>query len=163
MGGSPFCLLSYQAVREDVDVVSVHFRPPDRASVLVQSDVPAVMRLQLSTGMDSGGSLTIALWANEVGLGSAQLTAQSSRLSEAAQPSGVDFIVDTGWVAPIGIGPGRGTPCRKGGNGTAGRVRDWVLWAGGEGPGAPGPVEPQTVAASDWELGLTCAASPCRV
>ncbi|XP_070267778.1 post-GPI attachment to proteins factor 6-like [Myotis yumanensis] len=65
VGGGPFCLLSYQAVREDVDVVSVHFRPPDGASVLVQSDVPAVMRLQLRTGMDSGGSLTIALWANE--------------------------------------------------------------------------------------------------
>lgn len=80
MGGGPFCLLSYQAMREAVDVMSVHFRPPDRASVLVRSDVPAVVRLQLSTGMDSGGSLAVALWANEVGLGPAQLGAQSSRL-----------------------------------------------------------------------------------
>lgn len=65
VGGGPFCLLSYQVMREDVDVVSVHFRPLDRVSVLVQSDMPSVMRLHLNTGMDSGGSLTISLWANK--------------------------------------------------------------------------------------------------
>ncbi|XP_036316183.1 post-GPI attachment to proteins factor 6 isoform X1 [Pipistrellus kuhlii] len=64
-GGGPFCLLSYQVMREDVDVLSVHFRPLDRASVLVQSDTPSVMRLHLNTGMDSGGSLTVSLWANK--------------------------------------------------------------------------------------------------
>lgn len=53
-------------MREDVDVLSVHFRPLERASVLVQSDMPSVMRLHLNTGMDSGGSLTISLWANKV-------------------------------------------------------------------------------------------------
>lgn len=65
---SPFCLMSYQVMREDVDVVSVHFRPLDRVSVRVQSDLPSVMRLHLNTGMDSGGSLTISLWANKVPL-----------------------------------------------------------------------------------------------
>ncbi|XP_059548501.1 post-GPI attachment to proteins factor 6 isoform X1 [Myotis daubentonii] len=65
VGGGPFCLLSYQVMREDMDVVSVHFRPLDRVSVLVRSDVPSVMRLHLNTGMDSGGSLTISLWANK--------------------------------------------------------------------------------------------------
>lgn len=80
VGNNPFCLLSYQAMREDIDVMSVYFRPPDRASVPVRSDMPAVVWLQLSTGMDSGGSLTITLWANEVGLYPAQLGGQSSRL-----------------------------------------------------------------------------------
>ena len=66
MGGGPFCLMNYQVMREDTDVVSVHFRPLDRVSLLVQSDMPSVMQLQLNTGMDSGGSLTISLWANKV-------------------------------------------------------------------------------------------------
>lgn len=65
VGGGPFCLMSYQVMREDMDVVSVHFRPLDRVSVRVQSDMPSVMRLHLNTGMDSGGSLTISLWANK--------------------------------------------------------------------------------------------------
>lgn len=65
VGGGPFCLMNYQVMREDTDVVSVHFRPLDRVSVLVQSDMPSVMRLQLNTAMDSGGSLTISLWANK--------------------------------------------------------------------------------------------------
>ncbi|XP_066239154.1 post-GPI attachment to proteins factor 6 isoform X2 [Saccopteryx leptura] len=64
-GGGPFCLRNYQVMREDVDVMSVHFRPLDRVSVRVHSDMPSVMRLNLNTGMDSGGSLTIALWANQ--------------------------------------------------------------------------------------------------
>ncbi|XP_066131533.1 post-GPI attachment to proteins factor 6 isoform X2 [Saccopteryx bilineata] len=64
-GGGPFCLRNYQVLREDVDVMSVHFRPLDRVSVRVQSDMPSVMRLSLNTGMDSGGSLTIALCANQ--------------------------------------------------------------------------------------------------
>nr|KAF6491307.1 hypothetical protein HJG59_018478 [Molossus molossus] len=65
VGGSPFCLRSYQVMREDMDVVFVHFWPLNRVSVLVQSDMPSVMRLQLNTGMDSGGSLTISLWVNK--------------------------------------------------------------------------------------------------
>lgn len=67
-GGGPFCLMSYQVMREDMDVVSVHFRPLDRVSVLVQSDMPSVMQLHLNTGMDSGGTLIISLWANKVPL-----------------------------------------------------------------------------------------------
>lgn len=65
MGGGPFCLVNYQVMREDMDVVSVHFRPMDRVSVPVHSVMPSVMRLYLNTGMDSGGSLTISLWANK--------------------------------------------------------------------------------------------------
>ncbi|XP_036134622.1 post-GPI attachment to proteins factor 6-like [Molossus molossus] len=65
VGGGPFCLRGYQVTREYMDVLSVHFRPLDRVSVLVQSDMPSVMRLQLDTGMDSGGSLVVSLWANQ--------------------------------------------------------------------------------------------------
>ncbi|XP_070423339.1 post-GPI attachment to proteins factor 6 isoform X2 [Equus przewalskii] len=65
LGNGPFCLMSYAVTREDVDVVSVRFRPLDRVLVLVQSDTPSVMQLYLNTGMDSGGSLTISLWANQ--------------------------------------------------------------------------------------------------
>ncbi|KAF5921000.1 hypothetical protein HPG69_005577, partial [Diceros bicornis minor] len=65
LGGGPFCLMSYPVMREDMDVVSVRFRPLDRDWVLVQSDMPSVMRLHLNMGMDSGGSLTISLWANK--------------------------------------------------------------------------------------------------
>lgn len=49
-----------------MDVVSVRFRPLDRASVLVQSDMPSVMKLHLNTGMDSGGSLSISVSVNQV-------------------------------------------------------------------------------------------------
>ncbi|XP_070341440.1 post-GPI attachment to proteins factor 6 isoform X3 [Equus asinus] len=65
LDNGPFCLMSYAVTREDVDVVSVRFRPLDRVLVLVQSDTPSVMQLYLNTGMDSGGSLTISLWANQ--------------------------------------------------------------------------------------------------
>ncbi|XP_036873358.2 post-GPI attachment to proteins factor 6-like isoform X5 [Manis javanica] len=68
LGSGSFCLMSYPVVREDMDVVSVRFRPLDRVSVLVQSGMPSVMRLYLDTGMDSGGSLTISLQANETAL-----------------------------------------------------------------------------------------------
>lgn len=82
VGGGPFCLVNYQVMREDMDVVSVHFRPMDRVSVPVHSVMPSVMRLYLNTGMDSGGSLTISLWANKVPLSvstswPAQLRAQT--------------------------------------------------------------------------------------
>uniref|UniRef100_G3QMY9 Post-GPI attachment to proteins 6 n=2 Tax=Gorilla gorilla gorilla TaxID=9595 RepID=G3QMY9_GORGO len=62
---SPFCLTNYPVMREDMDVVSVHFQPLDRVSVRVCSDTPSVMRLHLNTGMDSGGSVTISLQANK--------------------------------------------------------------------------------------------------
>ncbi|XP_010618908.1 post-GPI attachment to proteins factor 6 isoform X1 [Fukomys damarensis] len=65
MGSGPFCLLSYPVMREDMDVLSVHFQPLDGVLVLVRSDKPSVMRLRLDTGMDSGGSLTITLRANK--------------------------------------------------------------------------------------------------
>lgn len=42
MGGGPFCLMSYQIMQEDMDVVSVYFKSLDRVSVLVQSDMPSV-------------------------------------------------------------------------------------------------------------------------
>lgn len=58
--------MSYPVLREDMDVVSVRFRPADRVSMLVQSAVPSVLRLHLNTGMDSGGSLTVSLQANQV-------------------------------------------------------------------------------------------------
>ncbi|XP_007955668.2 post-GPI attachment to proteins factor 6 [Orycteropus afer afer] len=61
----PSCLMSYPILREDVDVVSVRFRPLDRVWVLVQPDMPSLLRLFLNTGMDSGGSLTISLQANQ--------------------------------------------------------------------------------------------------
>lgn len=66
VGGGSFCLRSFPVLREDVDVVSVRFQPLDRVSVLVQSDMPSVMRLNLNTGMDSGGSLTISMRVNKV-------------------------------------------------------------------------------------------------
>ncbi|XP_023413355.1 post-GPI attachment to proteins factor 6 isoform X1 [Loxodonta africana] len=59
------CLMSYPVLREDMDVVSVRFRPLDRVSVVVWPDVPSVLQLYLNTGMDSGGSLTISLRANK--------------------------------------------------------------------------------------------------
>lgn len=91
MGGGPFCLVSYPVIREDMDVVSVRFWPADRVSVLVRPATPSVMRLYLSTGMDSGGSLTISLQANKVPLPVSALwpgSAQGShlpRLRDAAQ------------------------------------------------------------------------------
>nr|XP_021530781.1 LOW QUALITY PROTEIN: transmembrane protein 8A [Aotus nancymaae] len=65
VGGGPFCLTNQPVTREDTDVVSVHFQPLDRLSVTVRSDTPSVMRLRLNTGMDSGGSLTVSLRANQ--------------------------------------------------------------------------------------------------
>ncbi|KAG8508957.1 Post-GPI attachment to proteins factor 6 [Galemys pyrenaicus] len=62
--GSP-CFFSHPAVREDVDVLSVRLRPLDRLSVLAGPWVPTVVRLPLGSGMDSGGSLTVSLWANK--------------------------------------------------------------------------------------------------
>nr|XP_028696594.1 post-GPI attachment to proteins factor 6 isoform X6 [Macaca mulatta] len=62
---SPFCLTNYPVMREDMDVVSVHFQLLDRVSVRVCPNTPSMMRLRLNTGMDSGGSLTISLRANK--------------------------------------------------------------------------------------------------
>ncbi|XP_023044860.1 post-GPI attachment to proteins factor 6 isoform X4 [Piliocolobus tephrosceles] len=61
----PFCLTNYPVMREDMDVVSVHFQLLDRVSVRVCPNTPSMMRLRLNTGMDSGGSLTISLRANK--------------------------------------------------------------------------------------------------
>ncbi|XP_028612315.1 post-GPI attachment to proteins factor 6 [Grammomys surdaster] len=61
----PFCLLNYPVLREDTDVVSVHFQPLNGAFVLVHSSMPSVMQLRLDTGMDSGGSFIIILRANK--------------------------------------------------------------------------------------------------
>lgn len=63
--GGLFCFVNIPIVREDVDVVSVRFQPLDRLPVLVRLDMPSVLRLPLSTGMDSGGSLTISLRTNK--------------------------------------------------------------------------------------------------
>lgn len=76
--GGPFCLLNYPVLREDTDVVSVHFQPLNGAFVLVHSSMPSVMQLRLDTGMDSGGSFIIVLRANKVSCGS------SLKLSTAA-------------------------------------------------------------------------------
>ncbi|XP_053410901.1 post-GPI attachment to proteins factor 6 isoform X2 [Nycticebus coucang] len=62
---SPFCLLSYPIIREDMDVVSVRFQPLDRILVTVHLNTPSMMQLRLNTGMDSGGSLTISLRTNK--------------------------------------------------------------------------------------------------
>ncbi|XP_060262268.1 post-GPI attachment to proteins factor 6 isoform X3 [Ovis aries] len=64
-GSGPFCFRSFPILREDMDVVSVRFRPLDGVSVLVQSDMPSVMQLYLNTGMDSGGSLSISVSINQ--------------------------------------------------------------------------------------------------
>ncbi|CAH6786570.1 post-GPI attachment to proteins factor 6 isoform X2 [Phodopus roborovskii] len=61
----PFCLLNYPVMREDTDVVSVHFQPLNGAFILVYSHMPSVMQLRLDTGMDSGGSLIIILRVNQ--------------------------------------------------------------------------------------------------
>ncbi|GAB1300748.1 Post-GPI attachment to proteins factor 6 [Apodemus speciosus] len=61
----PFCLLSYPVLREDTDVVSVHFQPLNGAFVLVHSSMPSVMQLRLDTGMDSGGSFIVVLRTNK--------------------------------------------------------------------------------------------------
>ncbi|XP_060028656.1 post-GPI attachment to proteins factor 6 isoform X2 [Erinaceus europaeus] len=62
---SPFCFVSLPVIREDMDVLSVRFRLVDRAWVPIWADLPSVLRLHLNTGMDSGGSLTITLQANQ--------------------------------------------------------------------------------------------------
>ncbi|XP_021492879.1 post-GPI attachment to proteins factor 6 isoform X1 [Meriones unguiculatus] len=64
-GDGPFCLLNYPVLREDTDVVSVHFQPLTGAFVLVHSKLPSVIQLRLDTGMDSGGSFIITLRANQ--------------------------------------------------------------------------------------------------
>lgn len=76
----PFCLLNYPVLREDTDVVSVHFQPLNGAFVLVHSNMPSVMQLRLDTGMDSGGSFIIVLRANKV----FPLESHSLKLSTAA-------------------------------------------------------------------------------
>lgn len=70
VGSAPSCLLNYPVMREDTDVVSVHFQPLNGAFVMVHANIPSVMRLRLDTGMDSGGSLVISLRANQVSSGS---------------------------------------------------------------------------------------------
>ncbi|XP_075797532.1 post-GPI attachment to proteins factor 6 isoform X2 [Microtus pennsylvanicus] len=65
VGSAPSCLLNYPVMREDTDVVSVHFQPLNGAFVMVHANIPSVMRLRLDTGMDSGGSLVISLRANQ--------------------------------------------------------------------------------------------------
>nr|XP_030728214.1 post-GPI attachment to proteins factor 6 isoform X4 [Globicephala melas] len=75
VGGGSFCLRSFPVLREDVDVVSVRFQPLDRVSVLVQSDMPSVMQLNLNTGMDSGGSLTISMRVNKTAIANTSVVA----------------------------------------------------------------------------------------
>ncbi|XP_021563292.1 transmembrane protein 8A, partial [Carlito syrichta] len=75
VGGGPFCLASYPVMREDMDVVSVHFQLLDRALVTVHSDTPSVLQLRLTTGMDSGGSLTISLKANKTEMANSTMVA----------------------------------------------------------------------------------------
>lgn len=70
VGSGPSCLLNYPVMREDTDVVSVHFQPLNGAFVMVHANLPSVMQLRLDTGMDSGGSLIIRLRANQVSSGS---------------------------------------------------------------------------------------------
>ncbi|XP_006873894.1 PREDICTED: transmembrane protein 8A [Chrysochloris asiatica] len=68
LGGGPVssaCLMNYPMLREDMDVLALRFRPLDRLLVLVNPDMPSVLRLHLNTGIDSGGSLTISLRTNE--------------------------------------------------------------------------------------------------
>ncbi|XP_040829587.1 post-GPI attachment to proteins factor 6 isoform X3 [Ochotona curzoniae] len=74
-GGDPFCLLHYPVVREDLDVMSVRFQPLDGIMVLVRSGMPSLMQLRLNTGMDSGGSLTVVLRANQTTLANGTLVA----------------------------------------------------------------------------------------
>nr|KAF6491305.1 hypothetical protein HJG59_018478 [Molossus molossus] len=78
-GFVPTCAYTFQPDMLVVRVVEVSILEPNipfpqtllfhpsylKVSVLVQSDMPSVMRLQLNTGMDSGGSLTISLWVNK--------------------------------------------------------------------------------------------------
>lgn len=66
IGSGSFCLLNYPVLREDTDVVSVHFQPLNGAFVMVHSRTPSVMQLRLDTGMDSGGSFIIILRTNQV-------------------------------------------------------------------------------------------------
>nr|XP_051698107.1 post-GPI attachment to proteins factor 6 isoform X3 [Oryctolagus cuniculus] len=75
VAGDPFCLTSYPVLREDVDVMSVRFQPLGRVLVLVRSATPSLMQLRLNTGMDSGGSLTISLKANETNIANGTLVA----------------------------------------------------------------------------------------
>ncbi|XP_008587590.1 PREDICTED: transmembrane protein 8A [Galeopterus variegatus] len=65
VGSGPFCLVSYPVMREDMDVLSVHFQPLNRVWVMVHWHTPSTVRLRLNTGMDSGGSLSISLQANK--------------------------------------------------------------------------------------------------
>ncbi|XP_069875767.1 post-GPI attachment to proteins factor 6-like [Dipodomys merriami] len=73
--GGPLRLLTYPLLREDVDVLSVRFQPLDGVTVLLRPDSLSVMRLHLDTGMDSGGSFTVTLRANETEITNSTLIA----------------------------------------------------------------------------------------
>ncbi|XP_038183793.1 post-GPI attachment to proteins factor 6 [Arvicola amphibius] len=75
ISSGPFCLLNYPVMREDTDVVSVHFQPLNGAFVMVYANIPSVMQLRLDTGMDSGGSLIISLRANQTEITNGTLVA----------------------------------------------------------------------------------------
>lgn len=75
VGSGPSCLLNYPVMREDTDVVSVHFQPLNGAFVMVHASIPSVMQLRLDTGMDSGGSLVISLRANQTEITNGTLVA----------------------------------------------------------------------------------------
>lgn len=79
----PFCLLNYPVLREDTDVVSVHFQPLNGAFVLVRSSMPSVMQLRLDTGMDSGGSFIVVLRTNKVSANPLKLSAAACDLGPA--------------------------------------------------------------------------------
>lgn len=60
------CLHGQQVIREDLDVVSIHFRILSDSGVPVQAKVPTVFLLNLNSGLDNGGSLVVNLVWNTV-------------------------------------------------------------------------------------------------
>ncbi|XP_028561801.2 post-GPI attachment to proteins factor 6 [Podarcis muralis] len=65
LGQSSRCLRNQPVIREDLDVVSLHFRVLGDVGVPVQAEPPALLLFNLNSGMDSGGTLVLNLALNQ--------------------------------------------------------------------------------------------------
>nr|XP_033771025.1 post-GPI attachment to proteins factor 6 [Geotrypetes seraphini] len=63
------CLRHLSVIREDLDAVTVRFRSANGPSIVVPSQYPISMPLNLDSCLDSGGILTVNLQLNKTSLG----------------------------------------------------------------------------------------------
>ncbi|XP_069066752.1 post-GPI attachment to proteins factor 6 isoform X1 [Pleurodeles waltl] len=68
---SSFCMRNLPVIREDLDVVSIRFRTVSGPFVSIPAEFPVVIQLNLDSGMDNGGMLTVSLQLNKTTLPSA--------------------------------------------------------------------------------------------